>query len=192
MEKQELEFKLENFEQANNLINGSDIYEEDFNQIVEELNSEGWIKQVRSSEDKSPARIEQIFKGYEQKCLKRLRVIFNENVEKKERNQEVEQQNAELKVEMQEIEERNQDLEANVVLETIQRSPTLQKIFNAAAENQSEIAQDLLKTIIKNEHEIERLKMNRRKTMEQLLSKDSQYMDQLYTVYTVVEHFWNK
>lgn len=30
MEKQDLEFKLENLEQATNILNGSDVYEDDF------------------------------------------------------------------------------------------------------------------------------------------------------------------
>lgn len=30
MEKQDLEFKLENIEQTNNILNGSDVYEDDF------------------------------------------------------------------------------------------------------------------------------------------------------------------
>lgn len=192
MEKQDLEFKLENLEQANNILNGSDIYEDDFNQIAEELNSEEWIKQVRNSEEQSPQRVEQIFKGYENKCLNRLKVILNENVERKERVQEVQKQNEDLKNEMQEIFERNQDLEANIVLDMIKNNATLQKIFNATAENQSEIAQDLLKTIMKNEYEIERLKMNRRKQQEQFLDKEASNLEKLQTIYAVVEHFLTK
>lgn len=44
MEKQDLEFKLENLEQANHILNGSDIYEDNFEQISEELKSDPQIQ----------------------------------------------------------------------------------------------------------------------------------------------------
>lgn len=61
--------------------------------------------------------MEKILKDYEKKCLNRLRVILNENVERKEKALEVIKENNELKEEMDEIAERNKDLETNIVLE---------------------------------------------------------------------------
>lgn len=47
MEKQDLEFKLENLEQATNILNGSDVYEDDFDQIAKELNFEVHLREVK-------------------------------------------------------------------------------------------------------------------------------------------------
>ena len=101
-------------------------------------------------------------------------------------------ENNELKEEMDEIAERNKDLENNIVIEQIQSNPVLQKIFNQAAENQSEIAQDLLKTIMKNEYEIERLRFNRRKQIQEGLDKEGKNIDKIHTLYTLIENYVNK
>lgn len=47
MEKQDLEFKLENMEQANHILNGSDVYEDNFEEISKELNSDNLIRQMK-------------------------------------------------------------------------------------------------------------------------------------------------
>lgn len=88
-------------------------------------------------------------------------------------------ENDDLKIEMDEIQEKINDHENKFVQDVVSNNPLFQKFFAQAQENSSEIAQDLLKTIMKNEQEIERLRFNRRKIIKRELDKEARYLDQM-------------
>lgn len=87
---------------------------------------------------------------------------------------------------MDEIQEKINDLENNLVNQGINANPQLMKLFDTKNENHSEIAQQLLKNILKYEMEIERLRTNRRKMIKEHLNKEALNLEYLENIYSVV------
>ena len=189
LENQDLEFKIKELDNGD--LGDSEIYLDDLENITEELNSEKYFDEMNkeNEDDSSNEKYKKMFKNYEKKCLNRIKILLNENGEYKLKSEEYSKENDMLKDELEEMQEKINDLENNMVGDFISKNKELQNIFSKTNENSSEIAQDLLKNIMKKEHEIERLIMNRRKLREKQTDMEAGNLENIQLIYTLLENY---
>lgn len=152
--------------------------------------------EANESQNKEPnqKRADQIFFDYEKKCLHRIKMILKESREYKDKLSEVLQELEELNEENDELEEKVNNLETKAVESIVINSKELKElIYNVknTERDSSEIAQDLLKNIIKKDLEIARLKHNRKRAQKETLELETTFADRLSLVYEVVESYVN-
>ncbi len=133
------------------------------------------------------------FANYERRCLNRIRTVLKELKEERERTDEMHKEIEHLKDEIDDLSEKSSQLENGLVEKLVEKSPLIQELlrqFGGSSKEGSEIAQDLLKTVLKREHEINRLKSNRKKLNNEILNAEARCIDTLSVMYTVVESFF--
>ncbi len=140
-------------------------------------------------EDKLRAKFKILLESYQSKCLNRIKIFLSEKKETKEKYDGFIRENDVLKEELDEMQEKIRDLENNVVEDFITGNEELQRLFRTTNENSSEIAQDLLKNIMKKEHEIERLRLNRRKMLEEQIELEASTLAQIEMIYSLSKNF---
>lgn len=133
------------------------------------------------------------FVNYERRCLNRIRTVLKELREERDRGDELHKEIEHLKEEIDELNEKSNQFESGLVDKLVEKSPAIQDLlrqFGGSSKEGSEIAQDLLKTVLKREQEISRLKANRKKLNNEILNAEARCIDTLGVMYTVVESFF--
>lgn len=137
-------------------------------------------------------RVEQLFTDYEKKCLHRVKMILKESREYKDKLSETLQELEELKEYNEELEEKITNLETKAVESIVINSKELKDlVYNVknTERDSSEIAQDLLKNIVRKDLEIARLRNNRKRHQRETLDIEASYTDKLALLYEVIEGY---
>ena len=137
-------------------------------------------------------RVQQLFTDYEKKCLHRIKMILKESHEYKDKLTETLQELEELKEHNEELEEKVNNLENRAVENVILNSKELKDlIYNVknSERDSSEIAQDLLKNIVKKDLEIARLRHNRKRQQKETIELEAIFSDKLSLIYEVIENY---
>jgi len=140
----------------------------------------------------SKKRVEQLFTDYEKKCLHRIKMILKEFHEYKEKLSETLKELEDLKEYTEELEEKIGNLETRAVENIVISSKELKElIYNVknSERDSSEIAQDLLKNIVRKDHEIARLRHNRKRRQKELLDLETSYTDKISLIYEIIENY---
>ena len=175
--------------------------DEETSNIIEHLDNDGKPK-ITPFNDKaednaneqgySQRRVEQLFLDYEKKCLHRIKMILKESGEYKEKLSETLQEVDELKEYNEELEEKVSNLESRAVENIVLSSKELKDlIYNVkhTERDSSEIAQDLLKNIVKKDLEIARLRHNRKRQQKETINMEAIFTDKLSLIYEVIENY---
>lgn len=149
------------------------------------------ISEVKGKEY-SHKRVEQLFNDYEKKCLHRIKMILKESQEYKDKLSEALQELEDLKEQYEEQEEKINNLETraveNVVLNSKELKDLIYNVKNTERDS-SEIAQDLLKNIVRKDLEIARLRNNRKRHQREALDIEASYTERMSLIYEVVEAY---
>ena len=189
---------------ANHLKKYADGVEDDLN-IHNELTKNGEVTPFEINEEDKQEKedatdgngvlsnkvVKKVFRDYEKKCLHRIKMMANEIKEYKTKLDEVLADLEECKDENDELVEKTTDLENRVVNEFIRETKELREIVydGENRKDSSDIAQDLLKNIVKKDYEIARMRINRRKQLKEMIGVESKCTEKIDLLYTTLCYF---
>ena len=137
--------------------------------------------------------VKKVFRDYEKKCLHRIKMMANEIREYKTKLDEVLVDLEETKDENDELVEKTTDLENRVVNEFIRETKELREMVydGENRKDSSDIAQDLLKNIVKKDYEIARMRINRKKQLKEMIGVEAKCTEKIDMLYTILATFLN-
>lgn len=139
-----------------------------------------------------PKKVKRLFLDYEKKCLHRIKLILKESQEYKNKLSETLQEIEEIKDQYEEQEEKVNNLENKVVENIVLSSKELKELIYSAKNTErdsSDIAQDLLKNILRKDVEIARLRSNRKRHQREALDLETIYTERISLLYAVIKAY---
>lgn len=138
----------------------------------------------------TPARCSEIMRNYEKKCLSHIKKLCEQLSDKKAALQENYKETEKLKDDNEELAARCKHLEDKAYDEFVETNDEIKALFDHIKKtNDSQIFKSMVEKIVKQEHEIQRHSIVRRKMLNECIDAEAVANERTNMLYSIVSSY---